>query len=194
MTACSALLAADQAMGWFVALHPWPSQYQVTITAGPLADLPSTTTFPPDPTALERESLDAVYLSLRSSYRSLMVSRGVHRSQAQRSRSAMSALEERLRRMAEREASVRAEAYEMLEIVTGVIGDLEDAGDDLVNEFAAYQKGRRSYAGGSFIGRLIQAVIRFINRWRASKDKLDVLLEKQASMQQKLESADGPDR
>jgi hypothetical protein len=75
-----------------------------------------------------------------------------------------------------------------------VIGDLEDAGDDLVNEFAAYQKGRRSYAGGSFIGRLIQAVIRFINRWRASKDKLDVLLEKQASMQQKLESADGPDR
>lgn len=173
---------------------PAPQSGSINQQLMTLPDLPSTTTFPADPTALERESLDAVYLNLRSSYRSLMVSRGVHRSQAQRSRSAMSALEERLRRMAEREASVRAEAYAMLEIVTGVIGDLEDAGDDLVNEFAAYQKGRRSYAGGSFIGRLIQAVIRFINRWRASKDKLDVLLEKQASMQQKLESADGPDR
>lgn len=106
----------------------------------------------------------------------------------------MRALEEKLRRIAEREASVRAEAYEMLEIVTGVIGELEDAGDDLVNEFAAYQKSKRSYSGGSFIGRLIQAVIRFINRWRASKDKLEMLLEKQASMQQRLEANDGPDR
>lgn len=106
----------------------------------------------------------------------------------------MRALEEKLRQIAEREASVRAEAYEMLEIVTGVIGDLEDAGDDLVNEFAAYQKGRKTYAGGSFIGRLIQAVIRFINRWTRSKQQLEVLLEKQASMKQQLESGDGPDR
>lgn len=159
-----------------------------------MAELPSTTAFPADPSALERELLDEVYRSLRSSYRSLMVSRGIHRSQAQRSREAMTALEERLRRMAEREASVRADAYEMLEIVTGVIGDLEDAGDDLVNEFAAYQKGKKSYAGGSYIGRMIQAVIRFINRWRASKGRLDVLLEKQASMKQSLESGDGPDR
>lgn len=159
-----------------------------------MPDLPSTTTFPADPTALEREALDATYLTLRSSYRSLMVSRGVHRSQSQRSQQAMRALEEKLRSIAEREASVRAEAYEMLEIVTGVIGDLEDAGDDLVNEFAAYQKGRKTYAGGSFIGRMIQAVIRFINRWRNSKQQLEVLLQKQASMKQQLESSDGPDR
>jgi len=159
-----------------------------------LPDLPSTTTFPADPTALEREALDATYLTLRSSYRSLMVSRGIHRSQSQRSREAMRALEEKLRQIAEREASVRAEAYEMLEIVTGVIGDLEDAGDDLVNEFAAYQKGRKTYAGGSFIGRLMQAVIRFINRWTRSKQQLEVLLEKQASMKQQLESGDGPNR
>ncbi|SBO42629.1 hypothetical protein [Cyanobium sp. NIES-981] len=159
-----------------------------------MADLPSTTTFPPDPTELERETLETTYLSLRSSYRSLMVSRGIHRSQSQRSRDAMRALEEKLRQIAAREASVRAEAYEMLEIVTGVIGDLEDAGDDLVNEFAAYQKGRKTYAGGSFIGRMIQAVIRFINRWTRSKQNLEVLLEKQAAMKQQLEAGDGPDR
>lgn len=159
-----------------------------------MAELPSTTTFPADPRALERESLDEVYLSLRSSYRSLMVSRGIHRSKAQRGQEAMRALEEKLRRIAEREASVRAEAYEMLEIVTGVIGELEDAGDDLVNEFAAYQKGKKSYAGGSFIGRLVQAVIRFIGRWSRSKQQLEVLLDKQASMKQQLESSDGQDR
>ncbi len=106
----------------------------------------------------------------------------------------MRALEEKLRRIAEREASVRAEAYEMLEIVTGVIGDLEDAGDDLVNEFAAYQKGRKTYAGGSFLGRLMQAVLRFIGRWNRSKQNLEALLEKQAAMQKTLESSDGPDR
>tara|TARA_Y100001968_G_scaffold266898_1_gene256597 strand:+ start:362 stop:562 length:201 start_codon:yes stop_codon:yes gene_type:complete len=61
-------------------------------------------------------------------------------------------------------ASVRAEAYEMLEIVTGVIGELEDAGDDLVSEYNAYEKGRKTYQGGSFIRRLIRAVIKFINR------------------------------
>ena len=32
----------------------------------------------------------------------------------------------------------------MLEIVTNVVGELEDAGDDLVTEFGAYQMGRRS--------------------------------------------------
>jgi Arc/MetJ-type ribon-helix-helix transcriptional regulator len=160
----------------------------------PMATLPSTTAFPPDPSQLDREALDTVYLSLRSSYRSLMVSRGVYRSQSQRSREAMRALEEKLRRIAEREASVRAEAYEMLEIVTGVIGDLEDAGDDLVNEFASYQKGRKTYAGGSYIGRLIQAVIHFISRWRGSKERLEVLLEKQAAMKQQLETGHGPDR
>ena len=53
----------------------------------------------------------------------------------------------------------------MLQIVTDVIGDLEDAGDDLVNEFGAYQLGRRSFQGGAFIGRLVKSVIRFINRW-----------------------------
>ena len=102
-------------------------------------DQPSTTTFPADPTALERESLDAAYRSLRSSCRSLMVSRGLHRSQAHRPARGLRA----------------GRGLAKLEIVTGVIGDLEDASDDLVNQFAACRKGWKSYAGGSFIPRLI---------------------------------------
>ena len=38
--------------------------------------------------------------------------------------SGLKVLEQKLRAIAEREASVKAEAYEMLEIVTGVIGEL----------------------------------------------------------------------
>ena len=93
-----------------------------------------------------------------------MVSRGQYRG-ADRNRAAMQQLEAKLREIAAREASVRQEAYEMLEIVTNVVGELEDAGDDLVNEFGAYQMGRRSMQGAGFIGRLIKAVIRFINWW-----------------------------
>lgn len=33
----------------------------------------------------------------------------------------------------------------MLEIVTAIAGDLEDAGDDLVNEFSRYKLGRQSF-------------------------------------------------
>ena len=54
----------------------------------------------------------------------------------------MAQLETKLRAIAEKEASVRAEAYEMLEIVTNVIGELEDAGDDLVMESKDQPAGR----------------------------------------------------
>ena len=71
-----------------------------------------------------------------------MVSRGVFRSKADQNRAAMQELETRLRAIAEREASVRKEAYEMLEIVTNVVGELEDAGDDLVNESACIRRAK----------------------------------------------------
>ena len=35
----------------------------------------------------------------------------------------------------------------MLEIVTGVIGELEDAGDELVAEYKAYEKGKKHIEG-----------------------------------------------
>ena len=123
-----------------------------------------------------------------------MVSRGVFRSKADQNRSAMQELETKLRAIAEREASVRQEAYEMLEIVTNVVGELEDAGDDLVNEFGLYQKGKSTYQGGSFIGRLIKAVATFIRRWMGTKQQLAAIVEKQQAVQLSLEGTDGQDR
>ena len=152
---------------------------------------PSTGTFPAEPTELEREELDEIYLELRKSYRSLMVSRGLYRGKADRNRAAMQQLETKLREIATREASIRQEAYEMLEIVTNVVGELEDAGDDLVNEFGAYQMGRRTYQGGGFIGRLVKAVATYIRRWTSTKQQLEAIVEKQQTMQATLE--DGTD-
>lgn len=147
-----------------------------------------------DPVALDREDLNDTYCRLRHSYKSVMISRGVYRSKADQNRAAMKELEAKIRAIAEREANVRQEAYEMLEIVTTVVGQLEDAGDELVNEFGAYQLGRRSYSGGAFIGRLIKAVTSFIRRWTQTKQQLTAIVEKQNSVQMKLEGTDGTTR
>ena len=143
---------------------------------------------------MDREELNSTYSTLRSSYKSVMISRGVFRSKADQNRTAMQELETRLRAIAEREASVRKEAYEMLEIVTNVVGELEDAGDDLVNEFGLYQKGKSTYQGGRFIGRLVGAVIRFIRRWTGTKQQLAAIVEQQQAVQRSLEANDGQDR
>ena len=155
---------------------------------------PPTGHFPARPQELERDILDETYSELRVAYRGLMVSRGLFRSKADQNRTAMLELEARLRSIAEREASVRKEAYELLEIVTNVVGELEDAGDDLVNEFGLYQKGKRTYQGGSFIGRLIKAVTTFIRRWTGTKQQLAAIVEKQQAVQLSLEGTDGQDR
>ena len=155
---------------------------------------PPTGHFPAHPQVLEREELDEAYGELRVAYRGLMVSRGVYRSKADQNRAAMKELETRLRAIAEREVSVRKEAYEMLEIVTNVVGELEDAGDDLVNEFGLYQKGKSTYQGGRFIGRLVGAVIRFIRRWTGTKQQLAAIVEQQQAVQLSLEGSDGQDR
>ena len=155
---------------------------------------PPTGHFPARPQELERDILDETYSELRVAYRGLMVSRGLFRSKADQNRTAMLELEARLRSIAEREASVRKEAYELLEIVTNVVGELEDAGDDLVNEFGLYQKGRRTYQGGGFIGRLIKAVATFIRRWTGTKQQLAAIVEKQQAVQLSLEGTDGQDR
>ena len=159
-----------------------------------MTELLSTGHFPIDPVDLERTDLDRIYSELRSSYKSVMISRGVYRSKASQNREAMQVLEQKIRAIAEREASVRQEAYEMLEIVTTVVGQLEDAGDELVNEFGAYQLGRRSYSGGAFIGRLIKAVTSFIRRWTQTKQQLTAIFEKQNSVRMKLEGTDGTTR
>ena len=155
---------------------------------------PPTGHFPASPQELERDILDEAYSELRIAYRGLMVSRGLFRSKADQNRASMLELEKRLRAIAEREASVRQEAYELLEIVTNVVGELEDAGDDLVNEFGLYQKGKRTYQGGSFIGRLIKAVATFIRRWTGTKQQLAAIVEQQQAVQRSLEDTDGQDR
>ena len=155
---------------------------------------PPTGHFPASPEELERDTLDEAYSELRVAYRGLRVSRGLFRSKADQNRAAMQELETRLRSIAEREASVRQEAYELLEIVTNVVGELEDAGDDLVNEFGLYQKGKGTYQGGTFIGRLIKALATFIRRWTGTKQQLAAIVEKQRDVQLTLEGTDGSDR
>ena len=100
------------------------------------------------------------------------------RSLAAKAREETAQLRQRLLDLAGREASVRTDIYQMLEIVTSIAGDLEDAGDDLVKEFGQYKLGRKSYHGGSFIGGLVQAVIRFINRWTHTKERVMELDQK----------------
>ena len=150
--------------------------------------LPPTSAYPSDPTALERDRLDVLYQELRGNYKSLMISRGIHRSRAQKQGGQLQELGVRLRALALREASMKAEAYAMLEIVTDVVEHLEDAGDEVSTAFGAYQLGRRAYNGGGNIARLIQAVISFLNRWRTGKERFEQLSARQAALRSSLES------
>jgi hypothetical protein len=155
----------------------------------PSLDLPPTSAYPSDPKALERERLDALYLELRGNYKSLMISRGIHRSRSEKQGSQLLELGQRLRALAAREASVKAEAYAMLEIVTDVVEHLEEAGDEMGTAFGAYQLGRRSYNGGGSIGRLVQAVINFLNRWRTGKERFEQLSARQEALRASLEGS-----
>jgi hypothetical protein len=158
-------------------------------SAMPALALPPTSAYPSDPTALERDRLDALYLELRGNYKSLMISRGIHRSRAQRQGEQLRELSTRLRALATREASVKAEAFAMLEIIADVVEHLEDAGDEVSNAFGEYQLGRRAYSGGGGITRLIQAVIRFLNRWRLGKQRFEELSARQQTLRRALESS-----
>ena len=155
----------------------------------PSLALPPTSAYPSDPKALERERLDALYLELRGNYKSLMISRGIHRSRSEKQGSQLLELGQRLRALAAREASVKAEAYAMLEIVTDVVEHLEEAGDEMGTAFGAYQVGRRNYNGGVSIGRLVQAVINFLNRWRTGKERFEQLSARQEALRASLESS-----
>lgn len=140
--------------------------------------LPPTSDFPSDPGPLSREKLNSTYLELRNCYKRSMISRGQYRSRSMKARDETATLRQNLLDLAAREANVRTDIYQMLEIVTAIAGDLEDAGDDIVNEFGRYKLGRKTYQGGSFLGGLVQAVIRFINRWTHTKERVVQLDQK----------------
>ena len=144
--------------------------------------LPPTSDFPPDPEPLEREVLNSTYLELRNCYSSLMRSRAQHRRLANKAKDETALLKERIAALASRDLPRRKELYELLEIVTTIAGDIEDAGDDLVNGFSRYKKGRQSFQGGGHIGDLIRAVIHFVNRWGRTKDRLGNLKQKQQQL------------
>jgi hypothetical protein len=144
--------------------------------------LPPTSDFPPDPEPLERDVLNSTYLELRNCYSSLMRSRAQHRRLANKAKDETALLKERITALASRDLPQRKELYELLEIVTAIAGDIEDAGDDLVNGFSRYKKGRHSFQGGGYIGDLVRAVIHFINRWGRTKDRLGDLKQKQQEL------------
>jgi hypothetical protein len=149
--------------------------------------LPPTSAYPSDPARLERERLETVYLELRRNYKSLMISRGLHRSRSEKQGTQLRELGQRLRVLAAREASVRAEAYAMLEIVSDVVEHLEDAGDEMSTAYGDYQLGRRAYNGGGSIGRMVQAVIRFLQRWHLAKDRFEQLSARRQALQTTLD-------
>ena len=66
--------------------------------------------------------------------------------------------------------------------MTAIAGDIEDAGDDLVNGFSRYKKGRHTFQGGGYLSDLMRAVIHFINRWGRTKDRLGDLKQKQQEL------------
>ncbi len=166
--------------------------------------MPSTSQFPGDPARLERAELEAKYLELRESYKSLNISRGVFRSRARRQIEQIEGqnLEqwnqsERLRELASREAAVKARAYRLLEVVTEVMGHLEDAGDELSTAFGAFQLGKRrpgsSAYGGAAMPHLMKGVLHFLNRWRLGKQRFGVLMAEREALVAALEGADGRD-
>ena len=53
-----------------------------------------------------------------------------------------------------------------------IAGDLEDAGDDIDNEFGRHILGRRTFQGGSFLVALVQAMIRCIGHWSQIKERV----------------------
>lgn len=144
--------------------------------------LPPTSDFPPDPEPLEREVLNSTYLELRNCYSSLMRSRAQHRRLANKAKDETALLKERITALASRDLPQRKELYELLEIVTAIAGDIEDACDDLVNGFSRYKKGRHTFPGGGYLGDLMRAVIHFINRWGRTKDRLGDLKQKQQQL------------
>ena len=144
--------------------------------------LPPTSDFPPDPEPLDRQVLNSTYLELRNCYSSLMRSRAQHRRLANKAKDETALLKERITALASRDLPQRKELYELLKIVTAIAGDIEDAGDDLVNGFSRYKKGRHTFQGGGYLGDLMRAVIHFINRWGRTKDRLGDLKQKQQQL------------
>lgn len=98
-----------------------------------------------------------------------------------------------LKLLLEREAALRAEAYRVVDIVTDIIGKMEETGDDLVEELKHYQMGRRGYDGSRSLKGLIRAVIRFSNFWNRTRSEVDNLISQNKGIEQRLQESHGSD-
>ena len=171
------------------------------ISSMPLKTFPPVTRFPLQINALDRKRLEDSYMDLRDNYKRLKISRGLHLYHSKKKtvsiqnydavQAAKGDIAARVRAIVEREASIRAEAYEILEIVTDVFAKLEDAGDELSLGVEEYEKGRRTMQGGRSLANLIKAVYNFVRNWLSIKTQIKAITEKQDSIKDKLESGDG---
>jgi chromosome segregation ATPase len=98
-----------------------------------------------------------------------------------------------LKVLLEREAALRAEAYRVVDVVTEIIGKMEETGDDLVTELKHYQTGRRGYDGSRSLKGLIRAVIRFSNFWNRTRAEVDRLVSQNKGVERRLEELHGAD-
>ncbi len=73
------------------------------------------------------------------------------------------------------------ETNEQLTIAKEVLAELEESGNEIVIEYNAYQKGKKTFQGGSFLQKLIRAVINFVGQWNNTKQQRHALLESQES-------------
>ena len=73
-----------------------------------------------------------------------------------------------------------------------MVGELEDAGDELVNEFGLYR--RDAPPGRRFHRSAHQSRGAFIRRWTGTKQQLTAIVEKQRAVQLTLEGTDEADR
>jgi len=59
---------------------------------------------------------------------------------------------------------------DQLTIAKEVLAELEDSGNEMVIEYNAYQNGKNTFQGGSFLQKLIRAVINFVGQWNRTKE------------------------
>jgi hypothetical protein len=76
-----------------------------------------------------------------------MRSRAQHRRLANKAKDETALLKERLTALASRDLPARKELYEILEIVAAIAGEIEAAGDDLVNGLSRYKMSRHTFQG-----------------------------------------------
>ena len=70
---------------------------------------------------------------------------------------------------------------DQLTIAKEVLAELEDSGNEMVIEYNAYQNGKNTFQGGSFLQKLIRAVINFVGQWNRTKELRQTLFHNRST-------------